>query len=108
PEFRLKDSLALKEVNIIDLLSHRIGFETFQGDFTYWKSNLTRAQVIQKMGLIEAPYGFRSKWGYCNAAFVTAGEIIPRIIGRSWEETVKDSILVPLNMKRTLMLAEEL
>jgi CubicO group peptidase (beta-lactamase class C family) len=108
PEFRLKDSLATKEVNIIDLLSHRIGFETFQGDFTYWRSNLTRAQVIQKMGLIDAPYGFRSKWGYCNAAFVTAGEIIPRIIGRSWEETVKDSILVPLHMKRTLMLAQEL
>ena len=49
PEFRLKDTLASKEVNIVDLLSHRIGFETFQGDFTYWSSNLSRYQVIQKM-----------------------------------------------------------
>lgn len=108
PEFSLKDTLASKEVNIVDLLSHRIGFETFQGDFTYWSSILSRAQVIQKMSLIEAPYSFRTRWGYCNAAYVTAGELIPRVINKTWEETVKDSILLPLKMNRTLMLAEEL
>ena len=70
PEFKLKDELAGKEVNIVDLLSHRIGFESFQGDFTYWSSNLTRAEVIQKMSLINAPYSFRTRWGYCNAAYV--------------------------------------
>jgi len=107
PEFRLRDTLASEEVNITDLLSHRIGFETFQGDFTYWSSNLTRAQVIEKMALIEAPHGFRTKWGYCNAAFVTAGELIPRVIERSWEETVRDSILNPLKMNQTLMVDEE-
>jgi|TARA_B110000495_G_C23033342_1_gene616155 CubicO group peptidase (beta-lactamase class C family) len=108
PEFRLKDTLASKEVNIVDLLSHRIGFETFQGDFTYWSSNLSRYQVIQKMSLIDAPYSFRTNWGYCNAAYVAAGELIPRIINKTWEETVKNSILLPLKMNRTLMLAEEM
>ena len=108
PEFHLKDSLATKDVNIVDLLSHRIGFETFQGDFTYWTSSLSRAEIIQKMSLIEAPYSFRTRWGYCNAAYVTAGELIPKIINRTWEETVRDSILIPLKMTRTLMLAEEL
>lgn len=107
PEFRLKDSLASREVNTIDLLSHRIGFETFQGDFTYWTSTLSRAEVIGRMALIEAPYGFRSKWGYCNAAFVAAGELIPRITGRSWEEILRDSILEPLNMDRTFLLSAE-
>ena len=108
PEFKLKDELAGKELNIVDLLSHRIGFESFQGDFTYWSSNLTRAEVIQKMSLINAPYSFRTRWGYCNAAYVTAGELIPRVIGENWEDTVKDSILVPLKMDRTIMLSEDL
>lgn len=108
PDFRLKDSLATKDLEIVDLLSHRIGFETFQGDFTYWTSNLTREQVINKMKLIDPPFGFRTKWGYCNAAFVTAGQLIPRVIGKSWEETVRDSILIPLKMNSTLMLTEEL
>lgn len=104
PEFRLKDPLASREVTITDLLSHRIGFETFQGDFTYWTSTLTRGEVIKKMGLIDPVYGFRAKWGYCNAAFVTAGELIPRIISKSWEDAVRDSILIPLKMGSTLML----
>lgn len=108
PNFRLKDSLANKEVVIADLLSHRLGFESYQGDFTYWSSNLTRDQVIHKMSLITPAYGFRTKWGYCNAAFVTAGELIPRIIGKSWAETIRDSILIPLRMNRTRMLSEEL
>ena len=108
PEFALKDSLASRDINIADLLSHRIGFETFQGDFTYWTSSLSREEVIHKMSLINAPYDFRTRWGYCNAAFLTAGELIPQIIGKTWEETIRDSILIPLGMDRTLMLSEEL
>jgi CubicO group peptidase (beta-lactamase class C family) len=108
PEFRLKDTLASNEIIIADLLSHRIGFETFQGDFTYWTSNLSRADVINKMALIHARYNFRTNWGYCNAAFLTAGELIPKITGKSWEETVKEKILTPLKMNRTLMLSPDL
>ena len=108
PEFKLKDPLASNDIIIADLMSHRIGFETFQGDFTYWTSNLSRAEVIHKMSLIDALYGFRTRWGYCNAAFLTAGELIPKITGKSWEETVKEKILTPLKMNRTLMLSQEL
>jgi len=108
PEFRLQDSLATADLRICDLLSHRIGFETFQGDFTYWTSNLTRSEIIRKMSLIRAPYPFRTKWGYCNAAFVTAGELIPRITGRNWEDVVRDSILKPLQMDRTIIMSSEL
>ena len=61
PEFRLRDSLASNDIMVCDLLSHRLGFETFQGDFTYWGSNLTRAEVIQKMALIQAPHHFRTQ-----------------------------------------------
>src|SRR5690606_1485686 len=45
PEFTLNNPLAAQEATIVDVLSHRIGFETFQGDFTYWMSNLTRAEI---------------------------------------------------------------
>lgn len=107
PEFRLRDTLASNDIMISDLLSHRIGFETFQGDFTYWGSNLTREEVIKKMSKIRAPYHFRTQWGYCNAAFLTAGELIPRITGRKWEEVVRDSIIRPLKMDRTVVLADE-
>ena len=108
PTFKLKDPLATKELLVEDLLCHRIGFATFQGDFTYWGSNLTRADVIKKIGLITPKFGFRRRWGYCNAAFVLAGELVPKAINQSWEEAVKEKILTPLKMNRTLMLCGEL
>lgn len=107
PAFRLRDSLATREINIVDLLSHRIGVASYQGDFTYWSSSLSRQQVIQKMSLIKPAIGFRAGYGYCNAAYVTAGELIPAISGKTWEQTVRENILAPLKMDRTLMLASE-
>lgn len=105
PEFDLKNKLAANEITISDLLSHRIGFETFQGDFTYWASDLTRDEVVQKMGLIDAPYSIRSRWGYCNAAYVAAGQIIPKVIGLEWENALDSMILKPVGMNRTLPLS---
>jgi len=108
PDFKLDSKPATELVTLRDLLCHRIGFGTFQGDFTYWTSNLTREQVIEKMAHVKALYSFRSKWGYTNAAFLTAGEIITKATDRSWESTVKDRIFAPLGMGSTLALSKDL
>jgi CubicO group peptidase (beta-lactamase class C family) len=107
PEFKLDNKAAGEQAIIRDLLCHRLGFQTFQGDFTYWTSNLSRAEVIEKMGHIKAAYPFRSKWGYTNAAFLTAGEIIPKVTGIQWEDFVKQRIFMPLGMSRTLALSKD-
>jgi CubicO group peptidase (beta-lactamase class C family) len=108
PEFKLENKAAGEQAIIRDLLCHRIGFRTFQGDFTYWTSNLSRAEVIEKMSHIKATYPFRTTWGYTNAAFVTAGEIIPRATGITWENFVTERIFTPLGMTRTLALSKDL
>ncbi len=107
PQFRLENKAAGEQAIIRDLLCHRIGFQTFQGDFTYWTSNLSRAAVIEKMSHIKAPYPFRTKWGYTNAAFVAAGEVIPRASGMQWEEYLKEKIFTPLGMTSTLALSKD-
>ena len=108
PDFKLYDPWVTKEANIIDLLCHRLGFETFQGDFMFFDSDLSLQQVRQKFGMLKPVYSFRSKWGYTNAAFMTAGEIIPRAIKRSWAEFIRDSIFIPLEMNRTLALSNDI
>jgi CubicO group peptidase (beta-lactamase class C family) len=108
PEFKLDNKLAGEQAIIRDLLCHRIGFRTFQGDFTYWTSNLTRKEVIEKMGHIKAQYDFRTRWGYTNAAFLTAGEIIPKVTGQPWEVFIKEKIFDPLGMTRTLALSKDI
>ncbi len=101
PDFKLYDAYSTKEVTIRDLLCHRIGLETFQGDFLNWGSNLSRKQVIDKMRLHKPAYPFRYTYGYCNAAFLTAGEIIPLATDTSWDDFLKYRFFAPLKMTRT-------
>lgn len=108
PEFKLNDQYAGQEAVIRDLLCHRIGFRTFQGDFTFYNTDLTREQIIEKMSHVKAAYPFRTKWGYTNSAFLTAGQIIPKVTGRPWEIYLKENIFAPLGMTNTLALTEDM
>jgi CubicO group peptidase (beta-lactamase class C family) len=101
PDFRLYDSIITPYVTIRDLLCHRLGLQTFQGDFVNWCSNMTRKEIIYNFRNLKPVFDFRAKYGYCNAAFMTAGEIIPIVTGKSWEDYLIDNILKPLNMQRT-------
>ncbi|MBX7127157.1 MAG: serine hydrolase [Cyclobacteriaceae bacterium] len=108
PDFRLYDPWVTREATVRDLLSHRLGFETFQGDFMYFDSDLSAQQVREKFGQVKPLYSFRSRWGYTNAAFLTAGEIIPRADGRSWAAFMRERIFQPLGMRNTLALSTEI
>ncbi len=108
PDFTLYDPWVAKEAMIRDLLCHRLGFETFQGDFMYFDSDLTVAEVREKLGNLKPLYGFRSRWGYTNSAFLTAGEIIPKVTGKTWAQFVKERIFEPLGMDRSLALSKDI
>ncbi len=108
PDFKLYDPWVAKEAMIRDLLCHRLGFETFQGDFMFFDSDLTTKEMREKFGKLKPLYGFRSKWGYTNAAFMTAGEIIPKVTGQSWAAYLKEKIFTPLGMNNTLALSKNI
>lgn len=102
--FALYDKNTTDLVTIRDMLSHRIGTKTFQGDFVFWNSNLARQQIINKMKLLKPVGQFRQNYGYCNSCFVTAGEIIPIVTGKPWEVYIYDSLIAPLGMTNTYAL----
>lgn len=108
PDFKLYDPWVTNEVIIRDLLCHRLGFETFQGDFMFFDSDLSTAEMREKFGRLKPLYSFRSKWGYTNAAFMTAGEIFPKVTGKTWAEFLKEKIFLPLNMNNTLALSKDI
>lgn len=101
PTFRLYDPTTTSLVNIRDMLSHHLGTKTFQGDFTFWNSSLSRKEIMDKMRYLKPSDNFRQSYGYCNSCYLTAGEIIPVVTGQTWEVYVYDSIFVPLEMGRT-------
>jgi CubicO group peptidase (beta-lactamase class C family) len=109
PDYRLYDSLTTAQVTIRDLLTHRIGTTTFQGDFTFWNTNLSRADIMYRMRMLKPTGIFRQDYGYCNSCFLTAGEVIPKVTnGVSWEQYVTDSMVKPLGMNQTHVLSNGL
>jgi len=107
PWFTMKDSWVASELNLTDILTHRIGMQTFQGDFMYWTSSMTTRQCIEKFGLLTPQYSFRSKWGYTNLGYAIAGECIKEISGKTWADLLRERIFGPLEMNRSLALNAE-
>jgi CubicO group peptidase (beta-lactamase class C family) len=105
PEYRLYDTITTKLVTIRDMLTHRIGTKTFQGDFTFWNTSLSREEIMKRMRLLKPTQIFRQDYGYCNSCFMTAGQVIPVVTGQQWENFVQDSIIVPLEMNSTMVLS---
>jgi CubicO group peptidase (beta-lactamase class C family) len=108
PQFKLDNKPAGEMATVRDLLCHRLGLQTFQGDFTFYNTNLTRSDIIERLGMVKATYPFRTKWGYTNAAFLTAGQIIPVVTGKPWEVFIKENIFAPLGMTNTLALTADM
>src|SRR5580704_7146372 len=105
PAYRLYDSTSTKLVSIRDMLSHHIGTKTFEGDFTFWNTSLSREEIMRRMRFLKPPYHFRQEFGYCNSCFLTAGQIIPIVTGESWEQFVQKNFIGPLSMNQTLVLS---
>lgn len=104
PDFTMKDPWVTEHLNLRDVMSHRIGMETFQGDFMYWESDLSSEEVIEKFGQLTPVYDYRTTWGYCNAGYVIAGACLEKMAGQTWDSFISKRIIKPLKMDRTLVL----
>jgi CubicO group peptidase (beta-lactamase class C family) len=108
PWFQLYDPYVTREMTVRDLLSHRSGLATFGGDLLWYETTYTRDDIIRRIRYLKPVYGFRSHYGYQNIMFLTAGEIIPAVTGKSWDDYVREKFFVPLGMGRTVTTYKQL
>src|SRR5437773_1681309 len=100
PGFAMYDPYVSHEMTIRDLLTHRSGMGLGEGDLLFWPhSTYKREEIIYKLRFMKPATSFRSKYAYDNLLYITAGQIIPAVTGKSWEEDVTEEILKPLGMK---------
>ena len=87
PAFQMYDPYVSREMTVRDLLSHRSGLGMGEGDLLLFpSSNLSRGELVARMKHLKPLWSFRTHWAYCNLCFVAAGELIPALTGKSWEE----------------------
>jgi CubicO group peptidase (beta-lactamase class C family) len=109
PWFELYDVYASHEVTARDLLSHRSGIGTGQGDLLFLPdTDLSSHDIALRMKLLKPFASFRSQHNYCNVCVISASEVIPALTGQSWESYLQSRIFVPLGMTSTRTSAAEL
>ncbi len=108
PYFQLYDPWVTQEMRVRDLLCHRSGLGTFSGDLLWYGTSYSREEVIRRTRYLEPAGAFRSSYGYSNLMFLAAGEVIPAVTSRSWDEYVKTEFFEPLGMVNTVTSTEDL
>jgi CubicO group peptidase (beta-lactamase class C family) len=98
PYFELYSPYVSEEMTIRDLLCHRTGLATFSGDLIWYGTSHSREEIIRRAKYLEPVYGFRESFGYSNIMFLAAGEIIPVVTGKTWDEFIRERFFTPLGM----------
>jgi len=105
--FEMYDPYVSKEMRIRDLLCHRSGLGLGEGDLMFWPhTTFTRDDVVYRLRYLKPKTSFRTTYAYNNLMFVTAGQVVAEVSGKSWDEYVREKIFVPLGMKNTNSSAE--
>jgi CubicO group peptidase (beta-lactamase class C family) len=97
PDFRLSDDYATEHMRPRDLLTHQSGLPPH--DLVWYASPLSRREIYERLRYLEPSKPLHAKFQYNNLMFMTAGVLIERVSGLSWEEFVRRKILEPLAMK---------
>lgn len=105
-DFRLHDAFLGDRVTLTDLLSHRSGMARHE---FVWLANpsLSRADLVGRLRYLESPLDLRTTFSYSNLAYVTVGHLIATVTGSSWEAQMRERLLEPLGMERTVTSVED-
>lgn len=99
PDFQLFDPYITKDMIIEDLLCHRSGLGTFDGDLLWYGTDYSRKEVLDRIRFRENPHKLRESFGYSNVMFIAAGEVVESVTGKSWDEFIEERIFEPLEME---------
>jgi CubicO group peptidase (beta-lactamase class C family) len=101
PKFQMYDPWVTNELTIRDLVTHRVGLDTFSGDLLWYETTYKPEEILERVRHLKPVSSFRTRYGYQNLMFIAAGEIVEKLSGKSWCAFVKERILDPLAMNRT-------
>ncbi|MEZ4806885.1 MAG: serine hydrolase [Flavobacteriales bacterium] len=108
PWFATPDPYVTEHMMVKDLLCHRSGWITFDGDLLWYGTDLSQREILERHAKEPFTHAFRDEFGYSNLMFIAAAQLIEQVSGKTWDAFITERILVPLDMKRTTVETAEL
>jgi CubicO group peptidase (beta-lactamase class C family) len=102
PYFRMSDPYVTHEITVRDLLVHRSGLGLGEGDLLYFpRSTFTRDEIVRRVRYLPLVTSFRSHYAYDNILYVVAGQVLAVVMGKSWDDAIRERIFQPLGMRHS-------
>lgn len=102
PGFQMYDPWVTREITVRDLLVHRSGLGLGAGDLLMVpRGSLSRAEAVKRLRYIKPATSFRSGYAYDNVLYMVAGELIEAVSGQTWEDYVRERVLLPAGMNHS-------
>ena len=106
PELRFADADVTVKVTLRHLLSHSSGIggdhilDTGRGDDNLERYVATCAELGQEHEL-------GATMSYCNTGYSLTGRVIEKVTGKTWDQVLRERLIVPLGVTHTNTLPEE-
>lgn len=101
PEFSTTNPFITSNMTVTDLLCHRSGWITFDGDLLWYGTDYDQQEILRRHANEPFTHGFRTEFGYSNLMYIAAAQLIERVSGMTWDDFIATRILKPLGMDRT-------
>lgn len=99
PDFELQDDVATRLMTPTDLVTHRSGLP--RHDQVWFPAMFSRKELYGRLRHLDPSETFRHQYQYNNLMFMTAGVLVERITGESWDDLIRQRIFTPLGMTRS-------
>lgn len=99
PDFQMYDPYVSRELTLRDMLTHRSGLT--RGDLMWYAGGYDRDEILRRVRFMQPTWSLRARFGYQNIMYLAAGQAVSHVAGQSWDDLLRDRILVPLGMTET-------
>ena len=101
PEFATPLPYVTEQFLVKDLLCHRSGWITFDGDLLWYGTGYTQQEILARHAHEPMTLPFRDEFGYSNLMYIAAAQLIERVSGMTWDRFLTTRIFQPLGMDRS-------
>ena len=100
PSFRLSDDYATSHLTVRDFLSHRSGLP--RHEYAWYGTGFTRDELFRNLKHLTINAPLRYRFQYSNFNYFITGCLIETVSGMKIEDFLKEKLLQPLGMNRSM------
>jgi CubicO group peptidase (beta-lactamase class C family) len=110
PELKFADPAATKSVTVRQLLTHTSGLHGDKLDETgsqFGRGDDCLERYVASLGDLPQIVPPGRLWSYCNSGYMVLGRVIEVLTGLTYEQGLKERLIQPLGLSKTVLFAEE-